>query len=291
MKYPFRALLSILLILFFSNHSFAKSPVFKVSKGDDHLFIGGTIHLLSKQDYPLPVAFDKSYKNSDSIIFETDISAAHSPAMQMKILPIMMNPTGTSLKSQINDESYQLLAAYLTEQKLPIETFDMLTPIGVSLTLLAMELQKRGITGENGVESFFNQQSKNDNKELDQLESIDEQVSFIKKMSEGDPNMLIKSSVNEMKTLNKMWGSMMTAWKQGDLKQLETIGIAPMLKDFPEMYQYLLVDRNNNWMKKIKPMFGDQDIEFIMVGALHLAGKDGLIEQLKKLGYKVEQLD
>lgn len=290
MQHFLKALFTLILIAVSSN-AVAKSPVFKVSKGDDHLFIGGTIHLLSEQDYPLPSAFDKSYKNSDSIIFETDIAAAQSPEMQMKILPIMMNPTGTSLKSQISDESYQLLTSYLTEQKLPIETFDMLTPIGVSLTLLAIELQKRGITGANGVESFYNLRGKNDSKEFEQLESIDEQVSFIKKMGEGDPDMIIKSSISEMKNLNKMWDSMVSAWKQGNFKELEAIGITPMLKDFPEMYQYLLVDRNNRWMKKIKPMFGDQDIEFIMVGALHLVGEDGLIEQLKELGYKVEQLD
>lgn len=290
MQHFLKALFTLILIAVSSN-AVAKSPVFKVSKGDDHLFIGGTIHLLSEQDYPLPSAFDKSYKNSDSIIFETDIAAAQSPEMQMKILPIMMNPTGTSLKSQISDESYQLLVSYLSEQELPLATFDMLTPIGVSLTLLAIELQKRGITGANGVESFYNLRGKNDSKEFEQLESIDEQVSFIKKMGEGDPDMIIKSSISEMKNLNKMWDSMVSAWKQGNFKELEAIGITPMLKDFPEMYQYLLVDRNNRWMKKIKPMFGDQDIEFIMVGALHLVGKDGLIEQLKELGYKVEQLD
>ena len=68
------------------------------------------------------------------------------------------------------------------------------------------------------------------------------------------------------------------------------LGITPLLKDFPDIYQSLLVDRNNNWLPQIEAMFDSKDTEFVLVGALHLVGKDGLLQRLEAAGYKVTQL-
>jgi uncharacterized protein len=50
---------------------------------------------------------------------------------------------------------------------------------------------------------------------------------------------------------------------------------------------FLLKDRNQNWMLKL-PDLMQQESQFIAVGALHLGGPDGLIALLRKQGYKVE---
>jgi uncharacterized protein YbaP (TraB family) len=67
-------------------------------------------------------------------------------------------------------------------------------------------------------------------------------------------------------------------------------GITPFKADYPDIYQDLLVTRNNNWFPQIVSMLNDQPIEFILVGALHLAGPDSVLAQLKAKGYKVEKL-
>ena len=59
--------------------SSADTSVFKVSKDDEHLFIGGTIHMLAESDFPLPEEFDQAYQNAELIVFETDIAAMGSP--------------------------------------------------------------------------------------------------------------------------------------------------------------------------------------------------------------------
>jgi uncharacterized protein YbaP (TraB family) len=49
---------------------------------------------------------------------------------------------------------------------------------------------------------------------------------------------------------------------------------------------YLIKDRNNKWMK-VLPGLMKESSQFVAVGALHLAGPDGLITQLQNSGYKV----
>lgn len=45
-----------------------------------------------------------------------------------------------------------------------------------------------------------------------------------------------------------------------------------------------MVSRNSNWLPEIKKMLATPEVEFILVGAAHLAGDDGLLSQLKSSG-------
>lgn len=57
--------------------------------------------------------------------------------------------------------------------------------------------------------------------------------------------------------------------------------------EYSEKYVKLMIDqRNSNWMKKI-PDYIVESSCFIAVGAAHLAGENGLINQLRVLGYYV----
>ncbi len=51
----------------------------------------------------------------------------------------------------------------------------------------------------------------------------------------------------------------------------------------------IVVERNNMWMAKIPTLIKDKP-SFIAVGAAHLPGEKGLVNQLRKLGYVVENI-
>ena len=83
---------------------------------------------------------------------------------------------------------------------------------------------------------------------------------------------------------------MKAAWRDADSEKLIELGLAPLKKDFPEIYDTLIVNRNNAWMPEIIAMMNTEDIEFILVGALHLVGEDGLLTLLSKQGYTIRML-
>ena len=62
-----------LLLLIFAFSAQAEAPLWKIENGGKHLFIGGTIHLLTPSDYPLPAAFEVAYKQSAKVVLETDM--------------------------------------------------------------------------------------------------------------------------------------------------------------------------------------------------------------------------
>lgn len=265
----------------------ADSPVWKVTKGNQHLYIGGTIHLLGYDDYPLPTAFEEVYKDAKVLVFEADMSKAQDPKFQEKMLAVMMYSDGSKLKQHIKPETYQALEDYLKPLSIPIETFEDYKPSMLSMTLTIMELQRLGVNGA-GVDAFYNSKATTDHKTTGKLETLEQQMKFIEEMGKDDPDEFILYTLREMKNLASTFNDMKKAWRAGDMSKLAEIGITP-LKDFPETYKMILVDRNKAWVPQIEAMLKTQEVEMVLVGALHLAGEDSVLKQLKSLGYKIEQ--
>ena len=60
---------------------------------------------------------------------------------------------------------------------------------------------------------------------------------------------------------------------------------------FPALYRVLVTDRNKRWVPQIeKLLHGSQDY-FVIVGALHLVGDGGLLELMRRDGYKPESVN
>jgi uncharacterized protein YbaP (TraB family) len=287
----FYTLLLSLSLTFMAAPATAKAPVWKVSKGDDYVYLGGTIHLLSKDDYPLPGAFETAYENVDDIVLETDAAALAAPEVQARVLNAISYQDHRALSNVLDRGTYRQLDALLKSKGIPIAVFDRFTPAGAMMALTQFELQRQGLIGGDGVDAHFGRRATRDNKESLFLESFEQQLSFIESMNQLEPNLVVKSGINDIEKLETLWADLLRAWRTGNLDQLETIGIVAMKRDFPSMYQTILVKRNDDWLKQIDIMMKNEGKEFILVGALHMAGADGLIQRLKTTGYTVHQLD
>jgi len=291
-----KTLISLLLALSVSIYSlsYAKSPVFKVSKGGDYVYIGGTIHLLSPSDYPLPLAFDTAFKDSKRVFFEVDGKALETLETQTKMLSILTFQDGRTLETVLDKETYGLLSNALSERQMPISVFKNYTPIGIGLTLTVLELQRLGLGDPNhGVDHFFQLKTDQDaSKDSAFLETVDQQIGFLSQFNNVDPNAVIKSSLEDLSVLNNSWKLGVDSWRDGDLAQMnEVLGGEKMRSEFPSVYKALLSNRNQHWIKQLTPMFDTPEIEFLLVGAMHLVGDDGVIELLRDQGYEIEQLD
>ena len=77
---------------------------------------------------------------------------------------------------------------------------------------------------------------------------------------------------------------MNTAYISQNMNELQQLMYGSSYK--PEEMKILLDDRNNNWMQQLPALMNEQPI-FVAVGALHLVGKTGLVNQLKAQGYTV----
>jgi uncharacterized protein len=284
-----KIILYIGLLVFGSFQSVqADSPVWRVVKGDNQLYIGGTIHMLAQSDYPLPSDFELAYRQSAKLIFETDTQKMQTPAFQAAMLPKVVYSDGRNLKTVLNDATYQKLAQHLSSRGIPMDNLVKFKPGMVALTVTVMEFQRLGLVGA-GVDEFFRLRSINDQKSIGQLETADEQLALISTLGDGQENELINHTLREIRELPVLMQSTKAAWRHGDNDKLKDVALAPFKRDFPAVYDKIVVKRNNAWIPKIEAMLKTREVEFVLVGALHLVGEDGVLAQLSARGYDIQK--
>ena len=97
-------------------------------------------------------------------------------------------------------------------------------------------------------------------------------------------------SLEDLDSTAKLMDEMIGAWRVGDSEALQSLFVDDMLERAPAVYDSLLRQRNLRWVPQIEAMFNDPDTEFVLVGAAHLVGADGLVELLRARGYDISKL-
>ncbi len=278
----------IILSFALSFASYADTSIWQVSNGKNTVYLGGTFHMLKPSDYPLPKEFETVYKKVNWLVFETDIDQLDTPEFQQKFIKAMSLPSGQILADQLSPQAYSGLIRYAAKNDIDTGRLQHFKPQMIGLIISLEELKKFGLTAE-GVDSFMGNKAKQDGKMVTKLESIDEQIHYIATMGEGNESAVILQTLDDIKDLPQDLTSLNNAWRSGNSQHLFDTGIKPMMEDYPLVYRSLLVERNNNWLPKIERLIKHPEKKFILVGALHLVGEDGLLEQLKNKGYQVQQ--
>jgi len=278
-----------LLLLIFSLPVYAGTSVWTVEKDGNRLFIGGTVHLLTASDYPLPPAYEKAYIGSVKVVLETNMQKLQSPEFQAIMMRELSYSDGRNLEQVVNQDTYAALEQFFSKRGIPMAGIIGFKPGMVSIMMTMVELQRLGLAGI-GVDAYYSTKSINDQKKLGQLETVETQIAFIASMGAGQVDEMLIYTLADIERLPELMNSMKQAWRRGNLAQLKAVGITPFKNEFPDIYQALIVDRNNAWLPKIEAMVKSREVEFVLVGALHLAGDNGLLAQLVARGYKVRQV-
>ena len=282
-------LLTVWLLSISAYAAIGGSSVWKVSNGQQEVYIGGTIHLLSDSDYPLPKAFDWAYAKADTLVFEVDISQTKTPQFGQMMMAASTYRDGRTLKQVLSPKVYRTLADFLSGRGGNIASLEPFKPGMLSVLLTLEELARLGQVGQ-GVDDFYNQKALSDKKGLVYLETIEQQLDFLANMGDGKEDEVILQTISDIKELETSMADLKSAWRKGDNQELMAVALAPWKDEFPKTYQSIVVDRNNAWMPEIEQMLKTPDVEYVLVGALHLVGPDGLLAQLRARGYRIEQL-
>jgi uncharacterized protein YbaP (TraB family) len=200
----------------------------------------------------------------------------------------MTLPNGQILADQLSPQAYAGLIRYAAKNNIDTGSLQHFRPQMIALMISLKALRKFGLTAE-GVDDFMGDKALTDEKTITELESTDEQINYIATMGEGNESALILQTLDDINDFSNDLTIMKDAWRSGNSKALFETGIKPMMESYPKVYQSLLVDRNNNWLPKIERLIEQPKKKFILVGALHLIGKDGLLQQLKNRGYQVQR--
>jgi uncharacterized protein YbaP (TraB family) len=262
--------------------------IWKATGKQGALYLVGSVHLLTKDFYPLSTALDAAYKDSDLLVEEVDIGDMEDPGSQFQMLSRGMLPSEQSLDRLVSPATFAAVRKRFEDIGMPIEPIKRFKPWLAALTLMAMEWQKAGLDASLGLDKHFYDRAKADGKSVEGLETVEYQVSRFDEMSAELQDRLLAETLKGLDTEQANMTKLIASWRDGDAPAVERIVLKDLQQE-PQLYQRLLVERNKNWLPKLEAQFARRGRAFVVVGAAHLVGPDGLIAMLKGKGYTVEQ--
>ena len=264
-----------------------KTFLWKLQSQKNTLYILGSIHVLRQKDYPLPPVMQEAFNDAEHLVFEVDLATINNPQLiQQKALP---DKPDESLQNALDSQTYSLAKKSAAEVGLPIETFNQVEPWFFSLVFTSTKMLQLGFDSNYGIDRYFYSQGKSKNKKISALETVEQQLNFLDQLSVPTQRELLKQSLVDVKTIESSLELIINSWKTGHVQKLQSV----LLKEFeryPELQQAVLTNRNNKWIQQIEPLINQSEDYLIVVGAAHLLGSDGLIEQMQRKGYKLKQL-
>jgi uncharacterized protein len=279
----------LLFSLFFE--LFGESSVWKISDGEKSLYLGGTIHLLRPWDYPLPAEFEEVYRRSGYIVLETDVVSAQAQETLMRTLQTKtFLPENERLSQVLSPQTYRKLRRYLETQGYNPIVFERMEPWAVMLMLTQSRLTSLGVNAE-GVDRHFATRALKDGRPIRYLESIDEQMLIMIEMDSVEKEEMVLQGLDDLDDMGPLLDWLVAQWRSGETAKMEKELVDEMRQRAPVMYRRVLSDRNEKWIPKLLEMMRvDKESGFVLVGAMHLIGKDGLLERFKQRGYRVERV-
>jgi len=286
-----RAWLAVLVVVLLCTGPQAQSRsfVWKVTtKQGRTIYLAGSVHLLSAKYYPLKPAFDTAFSRSDLLVEEVDMADMLASDSQMAMLTRGMLPPTQSLEKLITPETYQATLRKAEALGLPMEPLKRFKPWMLAITLQGMEWQKAGFDANLGLDKHFYDMAKTAGKRVQGLETLQYQISRFDEMPMDQQDRLLSETLKELDATKEEFTKLADAWQAGDAPEVEKLALED-LRSEPAMYQRLLVERNQQWLPKIVALFSRPAPAFVVVGAAHLIGPDGLLTLLKAKGYTIEQ--
>lgn len=268
-----------------------KSFFWSINSGASTVYLLGSIHFFKKEYYPLKPVIENAFKASSSLVVEVDIGSVNPIEMQKKIMLEGMYVGEDSIEKNVSKEVLGLLKKYLEKRKIPFYSMSRFKPGMLSITLTTVELMKLGFSPNDGIDFYFINKAKKQNKEILELETFDEQLKLIFNLPDQD--LFLKHTIFEMAKMEEMMEDLINLWETGDVNGFHKLMFADPLKQHPEflpIYKKMFYDRNTEMAKKIESFLKTKRSYFVVIGSGHLTGDKGVIEILKKLKYDVNQL-
>lgn len=278
-----------------------KPTLYEVTKtgSDSKVYLFGSIHVADKRAFPLPKEVMDAYNESDYIAVEFDVDEfMDDTASQISMLQMMLYSNDKTLKSELDEETYNALVRYLKAHDMYNKNYESYRPVFQYMLLSEIQSSKSKLSSDMGIDMYFLDRAKKDNKGILEYESPMYQYSmltdlpdelFIYFIEESIKNE--KSSIISERLLYEMWlmGKVDIVAKLSEVFDYEEDD--KHLQEMLDEYNTALEDiRNDEMTEKTREFFHVNKSVFVVVGAMHIVGEDGIANQLRDYGYTVKEI-
>ena len=268
-----------------------KHFLWKVTGGNGVAFLFGTVHVGKADIYPLAAIIEDSFKQSDILVEEVDpANAAEAQRRSQNILKGAIYPDGDGVANHLSETTRARLAEYAKAGQLGAD-YARAKPWLLSLMIVQRQLQQMGFDPSKGLDRHFIQEARRMDKPIEGLETADFQLRMFSSFSEELQDQLLLATLVDAEQATEILDRTMEAWRSGNIAAMEDL-ITRDVREYPflkTLKEKMFYERNDAMTRKIEAFLETGKTYFVAVGAGHLVGERGIVNQLRRKNYRVEQ--
>jgi hypothetical protein len=267
-----------------------RSVVWSVRGEHNTVYLFGSIHVLRPGDVGLPRAAETAYDDAEQLVMEIDMddpAVADPLALASQMQRYAQLPAGQSLESALGAD-YPAVATHLREAGLDPALLDGFAPWFVGMMALQLEIARRGFDPAHGIEQQVTDRAMADRKPIRGLETPADQFAVLGGLSLPEQKRFLLMTLEETEQTDARLDQLLNAWRSGDTATLAQV-LSEEFEEFPELYRPLTEERNRAWVEQLAGLLDDRDDYLVVVGALHLVGRNSVVDLLRQRGYRVTQ--
>jgi len=248
-------------------------------------YILGTIHSDDPRVLDLPPAVTAALEKSDTFMMEVLMT----PQAIFKMAQRMMLTGAEDLENVLGTPLFDRAVRAMEAKGLPSMAARKLKPWVVAMMLsipatqtgrfLDLELHRRAVAAGKTVHG---------------LESVDEQMDVFDQLSMEEQVAYLRETLDLLPHMPGMFAGMLSRYLDGDLQGLARIVEASMESSktmaADQLMERLNDNRNRLMVTRMAPHLRTGGA-FVAVGALHLAGEQGILNLLHQQGYGLAAVD
>ncbi len=257
------------------------------------LFLFGSIHFGHASFYPFPPAIESAFEGAERLVVEARVDASAELGPDSPAFEGMGLPEGKRLPDLISPELYRKLEQAAADMGIPVSIFDAMSPSVAGLTLATLPYIMRGFDPRDGVDVHFLERASE--KEVVELESLQEQLELIRRFD----RVFLESAIEGLDRVDEEIDALYRGWRCGDVAALErTIFVEPReraetpedLEAYESFIDAFLIGRNERMSASLRELMKRDGDSFVVIGAAHLVGDQGVPALLRAAGHEVERV-
>ncbi|WP_425081105.1 TraB/GumN family protein [Ruegeria arenilitoris] len=278
-----------------TNVPFAEGNHWIATKGTTVLHLIGTMHLNDPRMDVIVANLTPTLSQADAFYFEVtrDEMKAWEKELALDPSPILIT-SGPTLIDLLPEEAWTTLSSALAERGIPSWMGAKMRPWFLGMTLAMPTCLLQDPNANHGLDARLTVLAEDQGIPQFSLESIEELMTMFEIHSIEEQAESLARWVNSYETSDDQLATMTNSYFEenhaqsielGRILAREHSGMSPEVFDeeWQAFEQHLLVGRNNNWMPRILDI--QDQTAVIAVGAGHLGGAHGLLNQLQQAGY------
>ena len=260
--------------------------------GQHHkIYLLGSLHFGIDSMYPLPQVITDALASADALAVEANIAAIPPVELAAKMARSGLYTDGTHLRDVLGTSNWRALSNLSRTAGVSEAELDRQKPWLASMTLVSAALQQLGYSPELGVDLQL-MKGAGSRIPIVELESADFQFSLFNRMAQEDQVAMLLQTMHQIRDAERNFSDLLEAWMSGDVDTLERLiaeGFDTTMQG-RSLYNSMIRDRNAAMVASITQLIRRYDVLFVVVGAGHMVGEEGIVARMKAIGYKVEQL-